>query len=265
MCLTGSNKRRTKPVAVSDRRSGKKAFTLIELLVVIAIIAILAAMLLPVLASAKAKAIKAQCLNNLRQCGIATALYLADNNDAYPSVTVDSTLKDNIIASYDAWGGKSGNFVTISNRLINPYIGGKSIATTNNTALFKCPGDNGLLRNPGITDPDMDRLPTTYDTDGTSYKYNSGGNSNNGASGLGLFNVKASMVLHPTKIIVANDFAFGVWFDNKRPFGFMYWHNRKTLGYGNVLFADFHVEYMQAVLGTNPFNRGPNYSFVYND
>ncbi|HEY4416750.1 MAG TPA: type II secretion system protein [Verrucomicrobiae bacterium] len=65
-------------------RSVRRAFTLIELLVVIAIVAILAAMLLPGLAAAKARGKRIQCVSNLHQMGIAAQIYTGDNADFYP-------------------------------------------------------------------------------------------------------------------------------------------------------------------------------------
>ena len=64
--------------------SDRGAFTLVELLVVIAIIAVLAAMLLPALASAKARARRVACVSNLRQIGIAIQTYAPDFNGRIP-------------------------------------------------------------------------------------------------------------------------------------------------------------------------------------
>lgn len=108
---------RTRPQKLS-------AFTLIELLVVIAVIAILAAILLPVLASAKKSSYKATCLSNLRQIGDAFSLSLSDNQDHFVD---DRALKISMgympwssWPPYDVRGGWAG--LAFSNDVANAKI-----------------------------------------------------------------------------------------------------------------------------------------------
>ena len=68
----------------ATRPKNNRAFTLIELLVVIAIIAILAAILFPVFAQARAKARQAACLSNMKQIGTAMMMYTQDYDECYP-------------------------------------------------------------------------------------------------------------------------------------------------------------------------------------
>jgi len=101
-----------------------RGFTLIELLVVIAIISILAALLLPAIARAKAKSRRISCVSNLRQLGISFALYLPENSERFPD---RRDLKDTL--GYRPWttwppsdprGGWAG--VVLSNLLTTDSI-----------------------------------------------------------------------------------------------------------------------------------------------
>jgi prepilin-type N-terminal cleavage/methylation domain-containing protein len=113
-------------------KNGRKpAFTLIELLVVIAVIAILAALLLPALASAKAKAQGIKCISNVKQLQLAWQLY-ADENESR-LVPANQWC----IGQYTDPPGPDN---TDLNKLRNGLLGKLTV----NTDIYKCPGDKSV-------------------------------------------------------------------------------------------------------------------------
>src|SRR5580693_8280187 len=125
-----------------------RGFTLIELLVVIAIIAMLAALLLPALSSAKGQAQKTQCMNNNKQLGIAMSMYAGDYKDfvAYPNWNAPWVGLDGL--PLPGWlylpAGDAPPNLDAAPYNINPllaYQGGLFWNYLKNTAVYRCPLD----------------------------------------------------------------------------------------------------------------------------
>jgi prepilin-type N-terminal cleavage/methylation domain-containing protein/prepilin-type processing-associated H-X9-DG protein len=129
---------------VPQKKNSPRAFTLIELLVVVAIIAILASLILPALASAKARGQSVACLNNLRQLSLAWRLYADDVTDTLPYNLGASEIRQNAAQGiFRSWNNSvmsweldddNTNEVRVTEGGIGPY-------TSRVARVYRCPAD----------------------------------------------------------------------------------------------------------------------------
>ena len=138
---------------VNGRPGGKVSFTLIELLVVVAIIAILAAILLPVLARARSKGEAVACMNNLRQLQVAWHLYALDYNDTLPPnwYADYGPVWVNGVLDYNGANPDNTNVLLLVGKGINArgldcaIMGGSIGPYSRSPAIYKCPGDKSYV------------------------------------------------------------------------------------------------------------------------
>ena len=251
--------------------SFRAGFTLIELLVVIAIIAILAAMLLPALSSAKRRAAQAACINNQKQLGLGMKMYVDDNSGTFPGIA--SRMYGYHPEDWIYWRTNTALYPSFEKSPILTALPGASRSS------LRCPLDIG----------DGDRLAANF-SDGPylfSYSFTGYGLDSNGTN-IGMSTVidqqgkahlsKETSVRNPAlKIMLAEEPGTtnssdnpNAGFSNVRPISDGRWIPTSLTGFGgdpltirhagkaDVTFTDGHVEAVTPEFGNDAANSEPD-------
>jgi prepilin-type N-terminal cleavage/methylation domain-containing protein/prepilin-type processing-associated H-X9-DG protein len=232
-------------------------FSLIELLIVIAVIAILAAILFPVLSAVKARAYRTDCMNNLRQINVGVRMYCDDASDKAPSSPHNTNSYILDFAGYK--------------KMMKSYVGLNG-ASSSGDRLFACPADTFYYE---FTATNQTFVPQSLHNqsayDYSSYWFNGGTPTRFGTNSPGIAGRSISSIKHPERtVLVAEMPAFQPWswHDPKRPLPTgNQWPLFKDAR-NNVSFVDGHVSYIRIYWETRysptaAFDPPPGYDYQW--
>lgn len=210
-----------------------RGFTLMEMLVVIAVIGILAALLLPTLSSAKARARRTTCLNNLKQINLGVHLYADDHNDVLTLVSTNTS--PSVWTDYKNW--------------IKGYVGLTGPSSPQD-ALFACPADIYNYEGDYFEYKPVG-LHTQLRYDYSSYAFNAGNIRDVANRYPGIAGRKLTSIKNPTKTVLVTEWTA------LDPYS---WHENQRVppdqdgmsGSRNVVsFVDSHVSYIKIYWDSN--------------
>jgi len=195
----------------------RRGFTLVELLTVIGIIAVLAAIIFPVFARARASARRTQCISNLKQLGQALEMYSSDHDDLYPfAIDAPDKYCPQIWDGFPQWQAWIPWMQQYSD-VLQPYV--------KNREVFHCMSDRGYDFLEGTPYP-LSARPSAFEAHGSSYHWR---------TEVAFAHLGPSLLADPVATNILMD-------------GSGSWHggNSYEAGRWDVLFGDGHVKNINA-------------------